>query len=125
MQDKYILEFDQITSGSFPTVIRVKARETQTMYFVENSNGESQFPKLKTPDDDGCVSESKKSKIASLRSNGPKLYVVGSKKADEIRKYIAQFELANEVEKQFNAMIRADKFDPRIKEIAKILNIEI
>jgi len=127
MADKYPLEFDQITNvlKNFGNshVIRVKARESATTYFVQRGDEEIRFPKLAEPTEDGCVSEAPKTKGLSIRTHVPKLYVVESKYAKEVAEKNKLAKIADDVDLAVRKMIREDRFDPRIKEVAKIMGL--
>lgn len=127
MAEKYPLEFDQITdvlkNFGQSHVIRVKARETSTMYIVERESGEVRFPKLAEQAENGQVSEAPKSKGLSIRTHVPRLYVVGSKYAKEVMEKNHLAKISENVELAVRKMIQNDRFDPRIKEIAKIMGL--
>ena len=127
MAEKYPLEFDQITdvlkNFGQSHVIRVKARETSTMYIVERESGEVRFPKLAEQAENGQVSEAPKSKGFSIKTHVPRLYVVDSQYAKEVMEKNHLAKISENVELAVRKMIQNDRFDPRIKEIAKIMGL--
>lgn len=127
MAEKYPLEFDQITVAlknfGQSQVVRVKARETSTMYIVQRGDNEVRFPKLAEQAKNGQVSEAPKTKGLSIRTHTPRLYIVDSEFAKEIMEKSQLAKIADDVELAVRKMVQADCFDPRIKEIAKIMGL--
>lgn len=127
MAEKYPLEFDLVTevlkNFGQSYVTRVKARETATMYIVQRDSGEVSFPKLTKQAENGQVSDAPKSKSSVVRTHVAKLYSVDSEYVKEVKERSQLAKIAEDVDLAVRKMIQVDRFDPRIKEIAKIMGL--
>lgn len=127
MSDKYTLLFDLVIQpiGIYTdaSVKRVKGRDTPKSYFVLINGEEEKYVKLAAKGEDGQVSEVKKDS-ARFSTHKSTLYEVDAPCTVEIREKRKLNRLAQATLKALDRLVEDNPVDPRIAEIAKILNVD-